>query len=167
MSRLRAIAAASALAASLTLGGCGLGHADMAAKVDGRVITEDAARTAAEQINTAFTPDQPLSTANAVEWLVSAGSIIKVAESKGHIVTPDTARSAMASKVSDPTPETLDIVRANFAWNWLQQNDPTAPQALAEDLKKTPITVNPRYGVFDKQSTGLAPVTENWIADNT
>ncbi|MEI2778737.1 MAG: hypothetical protein V9G19_22770 [Tetrasphaera sp.] len=164
MSRLRVIAAAAAI--GLGLGGCGIGNADVAAKVDGRVITEDAARTAAEQINQAFTPDQPLTMANAIDLLISSGSVLEVAEAKGQTVTVDAALAALAGKVENPTPETIDLLRANAAWNMIGQ-DPQAPQALAAALDKKRISVNPRFGTYDKEQLTLAPAAPNWIADTT
>ena len=41
-------------------------------------------------------------------------------------------------------------------------NGPTQPKAV-ELIQKSTVTVNPKYGQFDRQRLTLMPATPNWI----
>ena len=106
----------------MVLGGCsGVGSADVAARVDGQVITESAARTAAEQVTQAFGLQEPLTIAQATGYLIEAPFLTKVAEGKGAALSDDAITAEMGGM--KPTPETLDVVRANYLHNQFAQTD--------------------------------------------
>jgi hypothetical protein len=160
---LRRATAAAITGGALVLGGCGgVGGADVAARVNGHVISEDAARTTAQQINAAFDLQEPLTTGQAATWLVKAPFILDVANAKGQPVTDATARQSLA-KV-DPSADTVEVVKANFALYQMQQSDPALIDTVIADLQRAKITVNPRYGRFDPTSLEMVPMTPNWIA---
>ncbi len=146
-----------AAVAALGLSGCG--GADTAAVVDGDVITVQDAQTAAQQINEAFDLQQPLTTTDAVASLVTAPFIIRAAQKAGHPQTSTAARAAMP-KLSDPSQETIDLVRANNAVRTLDQD--TQNQIL-DDIAKADVEINPRFGSFDPQQ-GMVAEKPNWIA---
>jgi hypothetical protein len=149
------VAAAAALA--LTVTGCAT--ADTAAVVNGEVISESDAQQAAREINEAFKPEQPLDTQGAVSSLIAAPVINGVAERVGKAESEATARSAMPD-LSEPSQATIDLVRANFA---LQKMSETERAEVIADLKKADITINPRYGAFDRDSGSFELARPNWI----
>ncbi len=159
--RRRTTAAVLAVGALLSVTGCN--ESDTAATVDGRVISESAAREAAHQIATNFQGAEGFTTADAVGSLINAPFILAAADKAGHPYSEQAARAQM-TKVSDPLPETIELVRANFAYAQLQQTAPDAAQDIIAGLRKAHITVNPRYGHFDKEQLAIAPTTPNWIA---
>lgn len=156
---LRGPLAAVALAAALSVSGCGT--ADTAAIVNGQVISESEAQTAAREINEAFKPQTPLDTKAAVSSLIAAPIINGVAERAGKAESDSSARSAMPD-LSEPAQATLDLVKANFA---LQKLSDQEKQLIVEELKKAEITINPRYGAFDRDSATFEAPNRNWLAD--
>lgn len=154
----RGLLATVALATALAVSGCGT--ADTAAIVNGQVISESEAQQAARQINEAFSPQTPLDTSAAVTSLVAAPIIIDVAERAGKAESDSSARSAMP-KLSEPAQATLELVKANFA---LQKLTESERQQVIDELKKAEITINPRYGSFDRDSASFAESSRNWLA---
>jgi len=155
---LRGPLAAVALAAALSVSGCST--ADTAAIVNGQVISESEAQQAAHEINEAFKPQTPLDTPGAVSSLIAAPIINGVAESVGKAESDSSARSAMPN-LSEPTQATLDLVKANFA---LQKLTDQEKQLVVEELKKAEITINPRYGAFDRDSATFEAPSRNWLS---
>lgn len=158
---LRGPLAAVALAAALSVSGCST--ADTAAIVDGTTISEKDAQTAARQINEAFHPEQPLDTPGAVASLISAPMINAVALAAGKGESDSSARAAMPD-LADPAASTLELVKANFAWQKLTDQE---KQSVLDDLKKVKVTVNPRYGTFDPSTGSLKAVEPNWLPKPT
>ncbi|MCI1263025.1 MAG: hypothetical protein LKG20_12280 [Tetrasphaera jenkinsii] len=162
---LRGALVAAAVGGTLVMGGCSVGGADVAARVDGHVITESAARTAAEQVTKAFGLQEPLTIAQATGYLIEAPFLTKVAEGKGAILSDDAIAAEMGGM--KPTPETLDVVRANYLHNQFAQTDPAALDEVSKAMKKASIRVNPRFGTFDRDAIALAPATPNWISSQS
>lgn len=154
---LRGPLAAAVLAAALSVSACGT--ADTAAVVNGDVISESEAQLAAQQINEAFAPETPFTTPMAVSQLITAQSINDVAKRAGKGESDSSARTAMAN-VAEPSQATLDLVKANFA---LQKLSDAEKQMVLEQLAKAEITVNPRYGVFDRDGAQLEAARSNWL----
>jgi hypothetical protein len=160
--RVRGTIAAVALGGVLALTGCGTN--DVAAVVDGTRISASDAAEGAQQINQQFPPDvsqggAPLTTANAVGLLIYAQTIITFADEAGHPQSPEAARSQL-TKIQDPNPATIEMVRANNALNSLSQADVTEVLKRIRALK---VTVNPRYGTFDAAHAKLAAANVPWI----
>ncbi len=154
---LRGPLAAAALAAALSVSACGT--ADTAAVVNGEKISESEAQTAAQQINEAFKPQNPLTTAAAVSSLIAAPIINEVAMRVGKGESDSSARSAMP-QIAEPSQATLDLVKANFA---LQKLTDPEKQMVLDELKKADVTVNPRYGAYDKDGAQLEPAKTDWL----
>ena len=154
---LRGPLAAVALAAALSVSGCST--ADTAAIVNGQVISESEAQQAAREINEAFAAD-PARHSGRRQPLIAAPIINGVAESVGKAESDSSARSAMPN-LSEPTQATLDLVKANFA---LQKLTDQEKQLVVEELKKAEITINPRYGAFDRDSATFEAPSRNWLS---
>lgn len=150
-----ALAAAGALAA---LGLTACGSANTAAVVNGDVISEQDAQTAAQQITEAFDLQTPLTTTDAVSSLVLAPFVIDAAADSGHPVSAEAARAAL-SAIDDPNEAAVTLVRANSAYQVLTNADHAA---ILEEISKADVQVNPRYGTFDP-SQGVVPNQPNWI----
>src|SRR5512133_3241469 len=82
----RGVAATLTLITAALLSACGT--AGTAAVVNGHTISERDAQLAAQQINEAFHPETPLTTADAVSALITAPFILDVANRIGHPQTP-------------------------------------------------------------------------------
>lgn len=159
---LRVATVLVAMSGALALTACG--EADVAATVDGRVISEEAVKVATREVNQVAT--QPFTTAQVLQQLINAPFVLKAAADAGQGQSEAAARSILVA-VKDPSPAALDVVRAVVAQNALQ-SDPTTGQKAYDQfiaaLKAAKITVNPRYGSFDRESFSLIPATPNWIA---
>lgn len=148
--------AALATAGVLVVSGCGT--ANTAAVVNGERITERDAQLAVEQIHAAQ-PNSNLDTANAVASLIMAGFINQVADADGKGLADSAARAAVP-QIPDPSPATLELVRASLAWNQLTNEEQTR---AIETAAKAKITLNPRFGTFDPQRIQFAKSVPNWI----
>lgn len=153
-------AAASALAATLALSGCGVQTAGAAAVVNGRVISDNDAQTAAVQTN-AGVPNlsQPFTPANAVVVLILAPYVLDAAAAGGHAVSAAQAKQTL-SKLADPAPATIELVRTQLAISQLTEADKTR---ILDQVKKADIRVSPRYGSFDPAQVGFVPRQPNWM----
>jgi hypothetical protein len=153
----RGVAAALALITAALLSACGT--ADTAAVVNGHTIKERDAQEAAQQINQAFHPETPLTTADAVSALITAPFILDVANRIGHPQTPSAATAAMPT-ITEPAESTIEMVRAQAAIQYLSETDKSA---ILSAMSKAHITVNPRYGRFVPSEARLTPANPDWI----
>jgi two-component system chemotaxis response regulator CheB len=117
------------------------------------------AQTAAQQINEAFKPQNPLTTQAAVSSLIAAPIINDVATRVGKGESDSSARSAIP-QIEEPSQATLDLVKANFA---LQKLTDPEKQMVLDELKKAEVTVNPRYGAYDTDGAQLEPAKTDWL----
>lgn len=141
----------------LALSACGT--ANTAAVVDGQRISERDAQEAVTQIRQAQ-PSSTLDTPNAVASLVMAIFINRVADAAGKGLSDSAARAAVV-QIQDPTPATLELVKASLSWNQLTNAEQT--QAV-DSAAKADIVLNPRYGTFNGKSAQLfGKSTPNWI----
>jgi len=159
-STLRAFGLVAVLGSTVLLSGCGSTTAGTAAVVDGRRITEEDARLAAEQINAQFKPQTPLTTRSALGSLIIAPALIAAAEAKGVQQSAGSAKSRL-SAVSDPADSTILLVRASDAASRLSAED-EAP--ILAKIKQMKVSVNPRYGAFDAGQPGLVESVPTWIS---
>ncbi|CCH80287.1 conserved exported hypothetical protein [Nostocoides japonicum T1-X7] len=173
---LRGIIAATALAGALALTGCGSeswsGSAGTAAVVDGdRIATQDV-MVAAQQINEQFKPDTPLTTTTALNYLVVAPAYIAVAEKNGIPTSAAAARTQLTS-VPDPNDETVRLLQVNDVatvisqWGQSQQTQAKATEVQKEivaAIDKQQISLNPRFGTFDKSQFAIKAAAPNWIS---
>jgi hypothetical protein len=160
--RGRVVAAAIGAAAAVAVAGCsGVGGTDTAAIVDGNVITEKEAQEAADQINEAFQLQQPLTTGDTVASLITAPYVIDAASRSGHPQSEAAARQAL-SAIEDPSDATIELVRANAAFQSLSPQD---HEQILKQISEADLTVNPRYGTFDP-SRGMVQTTPDWIKES-
>ncbi|PRY58117.1 hypothetical protein BCF74_11340 [Knoellia remsis] len=155
--------AALALAGALTLGACsGTTSAQTAAKVDGRVITNEQVQVATDQINTAFEGQmqQPLTPSTTLSLLIQAPYMIEAAKKAGQPQSESAARAQLAQLQETPAPETVQLVQADLSRMKLTQE---SGQALVETLRGLDVSVNPRYGEYDPANLAVTPDTPNWI----
>lgn len=148
--------AAVAAAAALALSGCAT--ADAAAIVNGRVISEEEAQEAVRQIKEAQ-PQAQIDTPQAVRALVIASFINDVTAKNGKGQSDSAAKAALGN-VNEPARATLDLVKASMASEQLtpQENAEIRAQIAAAD-----ISVNPRYGTFNKDNAEFTDAAPNWI----
>ncbi|MEO6019739.1 MAG: hypothetical protein ABIP45_05770 [Knoellia sp.] len=158
---MKARTTALALASVLALSACsGTTSAQTAAVVDGRVITEQQVRVAAEQINKAFKPQQAITADQVLTLLIRAPYINKAAAKAGKPQSESAARAAFKDFPGTPTPETVEILQAEAS---LQQIDDAGRQALTKEFAALDMTINPRYGTFDPAQAAVVADEPNWL----
>lgn len=145
------------LAAGLLLSGCGTQN--VAARVDGRVITQQQVRVATDEINRQFEPQQPYTEQDVLARLIVAPTVIEAAAAKGESRTPDTART-LFTKIPNPSDASVLVAQENFALGGLKQGD---VPALLNKLSQLDVIVSPRYGAFDLSAGQLKPLDPEWI----
>ncbi len=155
---VRRVAAALALGVALATAGCGTAEAGRAATVDGRVITEDEVQTAQSQINTAF-PDANLTTDDVLTRLINAPYVLDFAAQQGNPQSASVARSNFPAGM-DPAPETIELLRGQYALQFLQQ---AGQQIPVETFQKLQVEVNPRYGSYDASTAAVAASLPTWV----
>jgi hypothetical protein len=155
-----ACALAVLLGLSVALSACGAAQeAGAAAIVDGKVISEQDVQSVADQIS-ALSPGEPkLSPSAALFNLIIAPYVIAEGKRAGKTVSDAEARKVVAG-LADPLPKTIELLQLKEV---LPQLDQVSRNAVLEQLRKTRITVNPRYGTFDAKQVALAPNSPNWI----
>jgi hypothetical protein len=72
----------------------------------------------------------------------------------------DSAARAAVDTIDDPSPATLELVKASVAWNNLSSGERN--EAVA-DAQKAKITINPRYGTLDAKTMQFGVSKPNWI----
>jgi hypothetical protein len=153
---LRGPLAAAAAAAALGLSGCAT--ADTAAIVNGTVISEQEAQEAVRQIKEAQ-PQAEIDTPGAVRALVFAPFINEAAAENGKGQSDSAAKAALGN-VAEPTRATLDLVKASMVSGQLT---PQEQSDIAAEIAAADITLNPRYGTFDKKNLRFGDAQLNWI----
>lgn len=166
MKAAKARIATIALGGLLALTACsGTTSAQTAAKVDGRVITEQEVADATTQINEAFNPQQPFTPVQTLNYLILAPYVIDAAAKAGQPVSESAARAEPSLKALEDgvADSTIEAVRADASLRALQQADPNAGAALAEQIADLDVSVNPRYGTFDPERAAVVADQPNWI----
>lgn len=164
---VRASVTALALAGALAASACsGATSAQTAAVVDGRVITEQQVSEASDQLNTAFTPEQPFTASQILTLLVRAPYITEAAAKAGRAQSESAARALpQLQRLSEPpTDATIEILQAEQS---LQQIDQATQQELARTFAELDLSINPRYGAFDPASSEVVVSQPDWIAPAT
>lgn len=151
------VLALAALGGGLSLTGCGT--TNVAAIVDGSVITQDEVEAAADQLNEQFDPPQPITPKQVLGALIIAPTVISSAEKYGHPQAADAAATSL-TKVSDPAASTVAIIQENTALQAAQQAE---QQELVAAVTKLKVTVNPQYGAFDPNTATVTDITPSWI----
>ena len=142
--------------AALTVSGCAT--ADTAAVVNGQVISELRRSRPPVRSTRRSLPDASRHALVVVSSLIAAPIINDVAQQVGKAESDSSARSAMPD-VAEPAQATIDQ-KANFA---LQKMSDVEKQMVVDELKKAEITINPRYGSFDRDTGSFEAPSLNWI----
>ncbi|MBK8470224.1 MAG: hypothetical protein WAR57_12325 [Candidatus Phosphoribacter sp.] len=159
--RLSTLAVAGATAAVLGLGlaGCGAaGRPGNALVIDGRAVTSAEVAVATEQINSALSGDR--ATEGQVVNLLALAPFVLAKAAETGAWAPDNQFNSFLAKITNPTPATVEALRANSAYVVLTAEDRAA---LLTDMAKASIQVDPRYGVLDYGTGFLGQPTPEWI----
>lgn len=151
--------AGAALGAAVLLSACGAQSPGAAAIVNGRVISDSDVQTVTQQINTSPRLQQKLTPRDVLVSEIIGPWVIDAAAAAGHGVSEAQA-IALAPEIKNPAPATVQFLRVNGSAQELPQN---FGQQLAAELAKAKITVNPRYGTFDRKTFSVNPITEDWL----
>lgn len=173
----RTVAASLVLAATLTLGGCGIERAGAAAVVAGREISVTDVQQAHTELVQALGATggaaAALSQQQVLSWLVYEQAITAEASERGVPVSADDAVRRLTEVTGEPAPDlgesTLAALRALVAQVRLTGELPpdqaqAAVASLRERMAATDVEVNPRYGRFDPQVLAVVPDEVPWIA---
>ena len=159
---LRASAVAVVAAGVVAVSGCAT--ADTAAVVNGDRISETEVQEAVTRIKEVV-PNAQIDTATALQLLVYAPFVTKVADGAGKGVSDSQVRASMndtSGKLNDAAVElirTSDLLNPNNPSGLDQQQQSEAIDAL----HKAKVTINPRYGTFDPKRIAFDASSPNWI----
>lgn len=140
----------------MVLSGCG--SADVAATFDGRTVTEQQVADAVRDINKAFQLQEPYTPQRALTSLIRAPYLIEYGQAHGNPQTESGARAQL--NISNPSPATLEIIRAEGVIGGLTADD---EKALTDQLAKLVVDVNPKYGEFNPNALAVTPSLPSWI----
>ena len=158
---LRGSLVAAVVAGVLAVSGCAT--ADSAAIVDGERISEQELQEAVAQLNAAA-PGANLDNGTALTLLLRAPFTTPVADGAGKGLSDSQVVAALRTDKLNPA--AIDIVRTSDAFN------PDNPAVLTQEeqvqvlteMEKADISVNPRYGRFDRETFAIGATSLNWIA---
>ena len=161
---LRATVVAAVAATVLVVSGCST--ADTAAVVDGRRITETQVQEAVTQLKK-VSPDANITTTFALRSLIYAPFVTSVADQAGKGISDSYAAQLIGANPGDLNPYALDLVKVS----WLLDQSGSNPDPLSSEeqskfqtaIADADITVNPRYGTFDRKAKSFEESTPNWI----
>jgi hypothetical protein len=155
--RALAVLMGATLAVS-TLSACGNQQPGAAGIVNGTAISEKEVQTVMAEFN-ALPRKEKATPRDVLYSLILAPYILTEADRAGKNISDAQARQAFGIPAGSLSAATMDFVR-------LQQELPTLDQAsklaILATVAKAKITVNPRYGTFDKDA-GVLPTSPNWI----
>jgi len=163
----RAMTVAAVALGTALLAGCA-GQPGTAAVVDGRTFTDAQVARAADELGPYLANSSPDAVLSAI---VQSEIGLAVTEAHGVVVTEDQARVFLdtlaeqaGAEPADWGRESLAIARLQVAGQQLaEQGDETIAADFTRALAEVPVTVNPRYGVYDGQSGRIAQPERAWI----
>jgi len=153
---VRAAVVSAALGSTLLVSGCGT--SDVAAVVDGHVITEAQVADVTREINEAFKPQAPFAPQQALNFLIHSRAVLDYAAENGFPQSESAARAEIP--MSNPSPATIDVLRTNAAYGKVTQADEVP---LSQKIQALKVEVNPKYGTYDSQTGALGPSTPDWL----
>jgi len=161
--------AALALGAALVTAGCGDTQANRAAVVDGTVIPETEVQATMAEVNgmdPALLKDK-LTPSSALTALIQGPVILDYLASKGVVVSETVAREdAKQRGIEDPSDGTLEVIRLANSLSTAQQNGALGQGEaveLTQKLTSLKVSVNPRYGTFDREQAVVGVTTPSWV----
>lgn len=148
------------LGATLGLSACGAQETSTAAIVNGVAISEKDVQSVTEQVNTlSQAGGQKLSASNALLSLILAPYVLGEAKRVHKTVAEQQARQVI-NKIAHPTAATIMFVQMQLVVGGLDQ---ASKNVIVGELNKAKITVNPRYGTFDRKAIAMTPISPDWI----
>jgi hypothetical protein len=151
------IGATLALSILSTLSACGTQQPGAAAIVNGTAISEKDVQTVTAQFN-AIPRAAKAAPRDVLYNLILAPYVLAEADRAGKSISEAQARKVIGP-VANLSPATMDFIRMQLEIPTLSKASETSILATVARAK---ITVNPRYGTFDKQA-GVLPTSPNWI----
>lgn len=147
------------LGSTLALSACGSQSPGAAAVVDGRTISDKDVQSASLQLNTLAQGQQKLTPRIVLLNLILAPYVLAEAARGGKSVTDAQARKVIAA-VPNPSRPTMDFVRMQLE---IQSLTDASKTSILTKFGKAKVTVNPRYGTFDKEQFAVVPTSPDWI----
>ncbi|WP_116114614.1 hypothetical protein [Austwickia chelonae] len=161
------VATVAAVAMSAGLAGCGNMDPSAAAIIDGHVIKEADLDAFVKDVARVPGGTAPMA-AEALSNLVIAKAVLVHAEElKIPQISADTVRERLSApnesgqKIEGWHDSTIDAIRGIQMANALKQS-PVQAQ-LVQRIQKAEITVNPKYGKYDRNSLSTVPSAPNWM----
>jgi len=151
---------ALALGASVAVSACGAQAPSAAAVVNGTSISERDVQSVTDQVNAVSQSGQKLSAGNALLSLILAPYVRDEAARVHKTVSESQAKEYVKKQIADPSAATLAFVRMQLG---VQVLDQASKNLIVSQLDKASITVNPRYGTFDRKQISMSPTAPNWI----
>lgn len=166
---VRRLVAALVLGGALVTSGCGVGEANRAAVVDGRVIPETEVQSVVRQFNSMKPAkvQEPLTPAVALTALVQSGPALEYLEGKGIVSSRSVAeQDAQSHGISDPSDGTIEVLRFIDALDQAQKSSELTAEdqaAFSKAIADQTVEVNPRYGTFDKEQLSITSSLPQWV----
>lgn len=148
--RVRQTAAAVAGLALVTVTGCGQNSPGVAAYVAGQEITDSELSAAVAGLNEAVGQENPVGRQDVITAMVLGEVSAQIATRKNIAIT-DAEREAQTNPALLRFPEAR-AVAFDLADSVIVQ-EKLGPEAFLAEVKATPVTVNPRYGVWKPEAT--------------
>jgi hypothetical protein len=154
------------------LAGCGTVTPGSAAVVRGHRISVSDVQEATVEAQTWVGNGAQVLPAQVLHLLAIQPYVQEIAARYGVGVSEDEARKILRTRVKNPSPTVVTVIRTNISLSYLQQNlgEQHASQLLGEATRRLVadgFTVNPRFGSFDVDpKTGIghiAPIQPSWL----
>ncbi|WP_217994359.1 hypothetical protein [Austwickia chelonae] len=161
------IATVAAVAMSAGLAGCGNMDPSAAAIVDGHVIKEADLAAFIEDVKRMPGTSSPVAAEVLTQLIISKVIVTNAEELKITPISADTVRQQLkefdqgGQKIEGWHDSTIEVLRGIQMANSLKQNP--VRQAAMQRMQKSEVTVNPKYGQFDRQRIAMVPSTPNWM----
>ena len=145
-----------------TVSACGTQQPGAAGIVNGSAISEKDVQAVTAEFN-ALPRKEKATPRDVLYSLILAPYILTEADHAGKNVSDAQARQAYGIPAASLSPATMDFLRLQLEIPTLDEASKTA---ILATVAKAKITVNPRYGTFDKEA-GVLPTSPNWIKPTT
>jgi len=141
-----------------TVSACGTQQPGAAGIVNGSAISEKDVQAVTAEFNALPRPEKA-APRDVLYSLILAPYILTEADRAGKNISDAQARQVYGIPAASLSPATMDFLRLQLEIPTLNEASKTA---ILATVAKAKITVNPRYGTFDKEA-GVLPTSPNWI----
>lgn len=157
----------STIAAVLVVGGCGADNPRTAVSVDGDTFSTSDVQHVIKDWNSSriAASNGPITGAIIVQEFVLGHFALQQAKNSSKGISLDSARNVLTQqvKMKNPSAATVRFVQALLAVNTVYKNGSPSQAQVSSALKGASITVNPRYGTFDKTTGKVSNAAPAWI----